>query len=175
MKLELKHLAPYLPYRLKILDEKSEPSDNIFTLESINIYESVSDTEGNIDIPFTEIKPILRPLSDLTKEIEFNGEKFVTIELLLDIECGNKFSNGFLESKSGTKEWWTSFKNTKKSFVFGYNESFGFYIINRFNEKQNVKNQIDLFQKLFELHFDVFGLIEQGLAISIHEVCQADA
>ena len=28
---------------------------------------------------------------------------------------------------------------------------------------------------LFEYHFDVFGLIEKGLAISIHDVAQADA
>jgi hypothetical protein len=28
-----------------------------------------------------KIKPILRPLSDLTKEIEVNGEKFIPIEL----------------------------------------------------------------------------------------------
>lgn len=29
-----------------------------------------------------EIKPILRPLSDLTKEIEVNGEKFVPLDIL---------------------------------------------------------------------------------------------
>ena len=67
-KLELRHLAPYLPYGLKIQMNDGD----IFTLYGIKgknrmIYielhgESVED--------LTTGKPILRPLSDLTKEIE---------------------------------------------------------------------------------------------------------
>lgn len=77
MKLEIKHLAPYLEHSLKCVDLKGEPDSNIFTLESINIHGVVSDNDGNFDIEFKDIKPILRPLFDLTKEIEYNGEKFI--------------------------------------------------------------------------------------------------
>ena len=83
MKLEVKHLAPYLSYKLKF---------------EINIYDQAT-IDGVMvglnsrEIEFSEIRktiteifsydlclPILHPLSDLTKEIEHNGEKFVPID-----------------------------------------------------------------------------------------------
>jgi hypothetical protein len=51
MKLELKHLAPYLPYGLKVIDSDG----NIDIVTCIDIEE----------IDGYKIKPILRPLSDL--------------------------------------------------------------------------------------------------------------
>jgi hypothetical protein len=129
MKLKLKHLAGYLPYGLKVLDEKAETNENVFTLESISIHSTVSDNDGNTDILFTEIKPILRPLSDLTKEIEVNGEKFVPIERL----------------------------NTDKDLDYDVDNvdyiSLGFVIKD--------------YNKLLEWHFDIYGLIENDLAIDI--------
>lgn len=65
MKLTIEHLAPYLPYELKILNGWGD----IKTLKYTHL-----DDEGNGFIG--HVKPILRPLSDLTKEIEHNGEKF---------------------------------------------------------------------------------------------------
>lgn len=76
MKLELKHLAPYLPYGLKILDNirgGNHINDDTYLLEPKNIHRCLTFASENE-------KPILRPLSDLTKEIEHNGEKFVPIE-----------------------------------------------------------------------------------------------
>lgn len=35
---------------------------------------------------------------------------------------------------------------------------------------QKVSNQLEMFEKLFELHFDLFGLIEKGLALNINNV-----
>jgi len=67
MKLELKHLAPYLDSRVKVqwLRQDGELIVNDLTIS---------------DYPFLitnkKAKPILRPLSDLTKELEFNNEKF---------------------------------------------------------------------------------------------------
>lgn len=70
MKLELKHLAPYLPYKLKIQNSKG------FSVRVMG--GMVNDNkEVCIDAVFRmQYKPILRPLSDLTKEIEINGRKF---------------------------------------------------------------------------------------------------
>jgi hypothetical protein len=76
-KLELKHLAGYLPYRLKVRHQSNITME--MTCERLKgdflCIESIIDGFG---------KPILRPLSDLTKEIEVNGEKFVPIEWLED-------------------------------------------------------------------------------------------
>ena len=65
MKLELKHLAGYLPYGLKYKDIP-KGFDGIRELDI-----------KTFDWCLENGKPILRPLSDLTKEIEVNGEKFV--------------------------------------------------------------------------------------------------
>lgn len=74
-KLELKYLAGYLPYDVKIAR---------FTHEDIYKRIEYSLRGNNIDevVQYNNLKPILRPLSDLTKEIEVNGMKFVPIDLL---------------------------------------------------------------------------------------------
>ena len=73
-KLELKHLAGYLPYKLKLIDDKPKVM-NAFCGHSKNW----CSIEYAIKM---QRKPILRPLSDLTKEIEVNGEKFVPLDEL---------------------------------------------------------------------------------------------
>ena len=91
MKLEIKHLAPYLIHRLTFLME-SEPNSkepNIEELKSLDMgLNMVNFGWGNAK-PFTEIKPILRPLSSLDKEIEVNGERFVPIEKMKELGLGS--------------------------------------------------------------------------------------
>jgi hypothetical protein len=91
MKLELEHLAPYLPYNLEILFEyrpffKCYP--NYFKTELLHPSNIL--IIGKKTYSVISSKPKLRPLSDLTKEIEVNGEKFVPCEKLLNIQ-----TNGF--------------------------------------------------------------------------------
>lgn len=72
-KLELKHLAPYLPYGLKGIQEVNgliwwlHKESNICRAE--DNYHSISVN----DFLIFELKPILRPLSELEKEISYNG------------------------------------------------------------------------------------------------------
>ena len=82
-------------------------------------------------------KPLLRPLSDLTKEIEHNGEKFVPLKEI------NYFYR-MLESQEQADE-----------------------IADRMIGNSIPDGTLDyhLMVKLFEWHFDVFGLIEQGKAL----------
>ena len=86
MKLKIEHLAPYLPYGLEIMFEyranfKCDP--NYFKrlkLEGSNI-----SIIGKRTYSIVSSKPILRPLSDLAKEIDFNGEKFVPKNVLKEL------------------------------------------------------------------------------------------
>ena len=131
MKLELKHLAGYLPYELKIeCKDNSELGESSYISEMTGLHESgVDDNYGN-NWTFG-IKPILRPLSDLTKEIEVNGEKFVP------------------HTKLGGRP------NLKDYDIV--------YL------SKNIDNMsFGLIQKLLEWHFDIYGLIENGLAININ-------
>lgn len=82
-KIELNHLAGYLPYGLKVVFENYP----LHTKESpyIRVFELDCGHDFNFYLNSGFIKPILRPLSDLTKEIEVNGEKFVPMKVLVGI------------------------------------------------------------------------------------------
>jgi len=133
MKLELKHLVGYLPYGLKIMTDYDgiQEIQGMPDLFHVNYYDNESD---NGDEPHIEdIKPILHPLSDLTKEIEVNGEKFVPLTEICNCEY-----YGYSELRSMV-------------------QNNNFYLINAL--------QYQSIEKILEWHFDIYGLIENNLAI----------
>lgn len=172
MKLELKHLAPYLPYRLRMAGCES-------VMDGIILERFV---RGEWDII-----PILRPLSDLTKEIEINGDRFVPMrylseEYIMKLTDANglvlsapkypifKCENQVYEDKIHCFCEWVEPED--EIIRFEYDNRF-----NRFAKRSNTRNrpvgvghQLEMFQKLFQWHFDVFGLIENNLAININEL-----
>ena len=133
MKLELKHLAPYLPYGLKNQRAFHKPKV-IDGIVGNKVY------FGDTVLFINQIEPILRPLSDLTKEIEFDNEKF---------------------TPSKDKYW-------------GMN-SFQYHI-NKFENWESPSAYLNscapygLLLVLIKWHFDVFGLIDAGLAIDINTI-----
>ena len=131
MELELKHLAPYLPYGLKV--ETSDRTTFSYVRELVYELTGQEFVQTQISINMIEgsagqHRLILRPLSDLTKEIEHNGEKFAPY-----IKLVNE-GHGYL---------WGKLKTYNMDAV-----------------------DYGCVQKLFEWHFDVFGLIENNLAIN---------
>jgi hypothetical protein len=142
MKLELKHLAPYLPYELKILNGKEYDIVNGIDNKTV-----ISLFRGHLEnfTTIENVKPILRPLSDLSKVINIDGDSFIPIYLLKNIryEFESDLSFGFDPQSDG----YTCHCSSQ------YLEFSEYYEIN---------------SKLFEWHFDVFGLIETGLAIDIN-------
>ena len=128
-KLELKHLAPYLPYGVKILINNGEAKSYVKTLEALSVFYSNA-------LVNPKDKPLLRPLSDLTKVIQHNGNEFIPY-----IEYN--YISEFLEELS--------------TLDHTYMDHVQYKVIN----------------VLFELHFDVFGLIEKGLAIDINTIKDA--
>ena len=195
--LELKHIAPYLPYGLKCrlnkkgkfnLDEEyPQPHNevcritNLF-IDTVQIEISDDDIEyGLLDID--EVDILLRPLSDLAKEIEIDGKRFVPlvelakIEGLIDIaDASPKFNYLNLED---CKVFGVAFNiendnNDAIIEVLGYDtkNGFGRHIKYEVGEPtfHIVGHQYQLFEKLFEWKFDVFCLIEQGLAIDLNTI-----
>ena len=139
MKLTLEHLAPYLPYSVRykaiwISSFKNQPD----TVEN-----RIMNT-GNIGTLYKKryklrsAKPILHPLSDLTKEIEMKGVKFMPI---------NIFSK---HDQSNLLDLLDDMQNDESMTI----DLLPYYII----------------KYLIEWHFDIFGLIESGLAININEL-----
>jgi len=127
----IKELVPYLPYGLKGLVED-------FGIETAIgcIGTEVLTTEDNCEL--SEYKLILRPLSDLTKEIEHNGEKFKP-SFVLSRDYKDEFVELLITEKGK-----------------GYYNDLLRYI------------PLCIAEKLFKWHFDVFGLIEKGEAIDIN-------
>ena len=154
MKLEIKHLAPYLPYGLKL---KRDSCHYIYTLKGMVFSDVVFET-GKSPIKF--IKPILRPISDISKEIEINGQKFTPIVELLKLRY-----NAWYEKKIGTRYAEIEFDNT--SAWFSFQATFDIKVM---FFKDDIFSYPDywIIQKLAEWHIDFQGLIEKGLAININ-------
>ena len=129
--LTLEYLSPYLPYKLCGILERSETKYYLDTYSNMlgkGIENRTIDTWIN-----SQIKPILRPLNDLFKKIELNGETFRP--------------------------------SVKLNFHLSFSSDNEVY--------EDIKNEIisvKLQRQLIKWHFDVFGLIENGLAVSIHDV-----
>lgn len=127
MILELKHLAPYLPYGLGV---EIYDSDNNYDVPDNGTVMTMGTDLLNHHVGGTfHLKPLLRPLSDLTIEIEHNGEKFVPIE--------------WIENE--------------------HDIDFNLMLF-PLNDEGICNAPYFVVEKLFEWHFDVFGLIDQGLA-----------
>lgn len=171
-KLELKHIAPYLPYELKCVLTKDDIPKRLY-VHTINedVVEELRGIKygkflvgGNkIDVGEWNFKPLLRPLSDLTQEIEHNGERFVPIIELFKFHNKNSI-RVFPSSENYELDHYSHCVIYDDKNVFGYS-NYGAFVA--FTEGNNhlVVNQNELFAKLYEWHFDVFGLIEKGLAV----------
>lgn len=165
-KLELKHLAAYLPYKTKVQRNNFEKSIIELTIENLQMILSNSD------------KLVLRPLSDLTKEIEVNSARFIPMLKLAEIGitdnegitflCENNFISNFGFARYGIK---ILVHNELNYFNF-MTEEISFYYENQHGQHDSIDNQYQLFQKLLEWHFDIFGLIEKGLAVDYNTINQ---
>lgn len=129
--MELKHASAYLPYGLQILNRLGV-TKTMVSLSPITINLNSDELSMEADWEYIkDIKPILRNLSDLTKEIEHNGEKFVPIDYFLGEDSDLVYNACLIHND------------------FSY-------------------LPYNLVQLLLEWHFDIFALIEKGLAIDIN-------
>lgn len=81
-KLTIEHLASYLPYDLKIMYKGFIVGMASIHKNSDFSIETSPKIRGKKYLFNKDFKPILRPLSDLTEEIEVNGKKFVPMDIL---------------------------------------------------------------------------------------------
>lgn len=137
MKLELKHLTPYLPYSLDMF--VYDDIEELIGLDSLEI--EIKTISGDYKIN-EFIKPILRPLSDLNQEVEIDGVNTIPIQKL-----GSRYSTITC----------MIYKNTIQLDVNDLSSI-------------NLLHYMITFEKLCKMHFDLFGLIDNGLAIDINTV-----
>lgn len=140
MKLELKHLKGYLDCGLLGVS----PSGNKFYLGvGSNMLGKGVETRSVETFLTDQFKPLLHPLSSLTKEIEHDGERFVPIKRI------NKDGDVFIEcGVNHCGKWYLHFFYADSDYSIS------------FSEFENI------IEKLYKWHIDIHGLIERGLAIS---------
>ena len=160
MKLELKHLAAYLPYGLKY-----QLKGNFPTKEGVeNIIEDIRkitpfDFTLKKVLEWGSCKPILRPLSDLTKQIEHNGIKFYLMDFIGEEVYDfpdSTFDTDYTSYFVDLDVYLTEFQDVKwtdhhlKFLPYG------------------------LIQLLLMLHFDIYNLIPNDLAIDMNTLSVND-
>ena len=152
--MKLEHLAPYLPYGLKVeynnyrkdiailkavhYNKNPNPKKTLLTIRQLNL-------NYNISCFINSVKPILRPLSDLTRDEYFK-----------------------LSQKDDKKEfgyWYVKSNATQKKGIH-----FEGYSSRRISLSRYDLMPYYVLEFLFKNHFDVFELIEEGLAINYNDI-----
>ncbi len=156
MKLNISHLAPYLPYGLKWKFDGEDLTHDVVGLDVTNRgVKLVSPYNDYGDCEISSGKPILLPMSSLYTEME--DGKVPAIELA-------KIAN--------PKTTWTlqpdcnfPLSNIGELFAWTIDENEFYFHLEWKDYSKHYFNQLGCFQYLFENHFDVFGLIDKGLAL----------
>lgn len=153
----LRIYSMYLPYGLRFNAEDKvweltsinfiDPNyqiwaNNYWNEEKLKFYPEINVKDNSIGRGFSvnEVKPILRSLSDLTKDIEHEGERFVPIEKILEEYCFN------LEKMD---------KKEIESYALSFIE---------------IDMPFKVAELLFKWHFDIEDLISKGLAVNKNEI-----
>ena len=156
-------LAFSLPYKLFFRIEYGSTNQPIGIYQMSGVYET-SVVEGfNYDnnVKTDKLKPILHPLTDLTKEIEHNGKKFVPI---MKLYGGDDYS-----------EYDYTIEVIHRPII---GDAIRIYVKNageiNFGLKYPLRNMLtfDSYQQLIEWHFDLFNGIESGEAIDVNTLSE---
>jgi hypothetical protein len=162
--LELKDIAGYLPYELQGLDsaggkylvQRVDIVEGYLTLEYLDIYD-MHPYSGSIK----ELKPILRPISDLCKTVLHSGREIVPI-----VELAKIIKNGqwtFSENAFGER-----LAKDSDDRCFGFFD--GGFVLTYGGKTNQVARQYRLYDFLHELKIDYRGLISAGIAIDANKL-----
>lgn len=94
-KLELKYVAPYFEHNVKVMFLNKIYEIHALHRSGIALFEDYD--EPPVFTTYDSVKLILHNLSDLTKEIEHNGEKFIPADELTAHEQTILENNDFFE------------------------------------------------------------------------------
>lgn len=162
-RIELRYLAPYLPYGLKL--KYNNPKSEYLSM-------TLCDKKGlsNIDIGSVMdnpefYKPLLHPLDRLTQPI-LEGGKVPMYELIktqgFSTKPIEKYTFEYNDqyqpiAKATDGDWMLRYMHDENAFFLNG--------LKDWNKKhQKSRNQLKMFEMMFSWHFDVFGLIDKGLA-----------
>ncbi len=150
--LTITEIVPYLPYNTLIANIEYEYGEPKPIKSAIFLTPEI--VHNLISFPKTR-KLILRNLSDLTKEIEHNEERFVPITKLTGVEDLSVF------------EITDRYIKLPKARYSG--KEITDWVLN-LDKVGILLNPYIAIQRLIEWHFDIFSLIDNGLAVDYNTV-----
>lgn len=154
MELEFKHLTPY-GENLGLLD-----STGVFmTLEGFD-FSNKSVIAERINYKLTEVKPVLRSLSNLTEDLGIISSLFnwyFKKDNMIDINLSSYYN----KEKNYT---WINYKYSVRYDNFSDTINGG----SQFNHNDIFALPYMIMEELLSKHYDVFGLIPEGLARDIN-------
>jgi len=165
-KIKLYQLALYIPYKPNVIEIKYKHKWKVNGIVDNNLL--FKDRSGMLDI--SEIKLILKPISYLTKEIEFNGEKFIPILKLHEYiyELNNYDYSQISDIVIDKTFLGISFKEAGENMFFEFTGT-SFLYQNKDTNKICMNDfDFKLIQKLAEWGLDYFNLIPQNLASNFY-------
>jgi hypothetical protein len=152
--LTIEDLAPYLPYGLEMIFLKSGRIIKVIGVTNVPNKESFYVTDSlyeNYDISRWAFRPLLHPMSDLTKPITVpgynEGKEFVPIDVLWNETLEQ------LDSDTYHDHFLTP--DMKTTWICQENVLLLEWVV---------------VEKLIEWHFDIKNLLARGLAIDINEI-----
>ena len=147
---KIQKITPYLSHGVGVL-QGNRNNKKLFTLDGLNLkYFQWKEKGGYSEDYIDNCILILRPLSDLTKEIEVNGKRFVPINCIIEEFC----------------EKYTLYKGSIHTSLVSKNDTVLMFIDNKIADECPV----GIYNQLLKWHFDVFGMIESGEAIDINTI-----
>ena len=159
--LTFNQLAPYLPFGIRgVSKDENLGIELVKGYSTYGMNNNINLTTNIDDIDIECFMPILRPLSDLTNEIEHNGEKFIPIYRLAELFLYNDIHNHSLRK--------FEVRDNYILVTFGSQDGVNSTITSVQIKTALFRMEYWQLEKLFEWNFDVFGLIPENLAIDIN-------
>lgn len=184
-KLRLSEIVGYLPYGLECcckgmvdnVDKISRCKVVGYWLDDNTVWINIMYTVACSYVGLEEIKPILRPMSDLSKPIIINGynhnREFIPIEKLARVyehpwEIVEVFD--IKTSKDSTLIEYTMEDVLTYRFAYIHTIDCFFNYCCYTKTEHTITNTSLLYNLLNRWHFDYHGLIERGLAVDINTI-----
>ena len=160
--LELKDICGYLPYGLRIM---RSPTNVPVVAELLDIRKDFTILgAGHIGT----YRAVLRPMSDLTKEITHRGEKFVPLVELAKIALRDAIAKRYYNDADFVIK--NDYVEIHGYYKFRYTHRGSFEMCRTISDFDELTclHQCEIFDKLNEWMFDYRGLISAGLAIDVN-------
>lgn len=162
--LELKDICGYLPYGLKFLSDYFSTPHEIVSIDLTDNTADFSNNCGYTNKSLGEVKPILRPMSDLTKEIRqncYNNSKpFIPI---VELACMLEAQGYWRVYGAGAADFGEDGESCIAQLVFD-----GDHFVYTVDDEYDTFNSVAIYDKLNAWMFDYRGLISAGLAIDVN-------